>query len=577
MEESEIIQQVIGFRQEAERARRHRILMNAENRAVYHGQQDWSDKIEGQSTEFLPKTTTAVETFAAFIRRAISQYGDWFTVELPESSPISPHSVRKLMLCFLENIPYRTETRDFGSVIAEAIKIALLESIAIFKVYGREEEDEFRLYIDLVRPEDYYPDASGQSLYEIHEIEMDYHQAVELAEKGVYQMSKITHLEGAKRTDTLLHRREIEETGVDVKSSKARKTVKITEYWGSIIDDNDKTWKKNICLTLGNDTELVRKPMENPWRHGGTPFSTMPILRVPFSVWHKAVWDAASPLNRTMNELFSLMVDGSIAEVWGTREVRLGWLEDPSQVSNGIPQGATLAVNDAAPPGVSAISQSTTGQVPRESMAMFEALDREFQAATFGNDIRLGQLPPKKVTATEVTEAQQSASVMLDSITMDIEQALENVLRKAWWIILQFSDSIPLSKLQESMGLKDMVALARMPMDERMDKLGHTCTFKVRGISASLARSRDFQKMLVLLQVVGGNPMLSQVFFQKYDVEKILGQLLKHLNIDPSELMASPQQQQMQQQQQQQPQPPQPQQPTVASLGGSFGMEPTHV
>jgi hypothetical protein len=126
---------------------------------------------------------------------------------------------------------------------------------------------------------------------------------------------------------------------------------------------------------------LIRKPEPNPFWHGESPFIACPIIRVPFSVWHKAVFDHASNLNLAINEIFNLMIDGGIASVWGTKQIRSDMLVNPEQITDGVPQGITLDIKNEVPWGQKVMDNLTEGQVPNDAMAMFESLSREFEAA----------------------------------------------------------------------------------------------------------------------------------------------------------------------------------------------------
>ena len=105
---------------------------------TYLGVQDWSHKQKGQSTEFLPKVPVAVEQFAAFIKRALTQFGDWFTVDLGRGPQIlKPHEIRALMMCYLDNLANNfREKIPFDVRMSDAIKQGLLESLIILKIHG---------------------------------------------------------------------------------------------------------------------------------------------------------------------------------------------------------------------------------------------------------------------------------------------------------------------------------------------------------------------------------------------------------------------------------------------------------
>ena len=91
-----VITAIRSAKKEAEDSRRTRLALNRQNMQAYMGMQDFSYKDEGMSSEFLPKVGVATEQFAAFVKRALTQFGAWFDVELGRSSqsPLSegcPH------------------------------------------------------------------------------------------------------------------------------------------------------------------------------------------------------------------------------------------------------------------------------------------------------------------------------------------------------------------------------------------------------------------------------------------------------------------------------------------------------
>ena len=215
-------------------------------------------------------------------------------------------------------------------------------------------------------------------------------------------------------------------------------------------------------------------------------------------------------------------------------------LDDPTQVSNGIPQNKTLILREGVPEGVQALEQITTGGVPPEALTMYSFIERELQGAAKTNDVQMGQLPQKQVKATEVAEASQSASAMMDGIVSDVEQGIENVLRKAWMTLLQNADFLMESDLTELMTHKELITLANMTPAERFTKLANGAKFRVFGLSATLAKARDFQKIMALLQVSAQNPVLQRAMLVKFDGERILDKIIRLLNLNPEDLARDP-------------------------------------
>jgi len=340
-----VIKAVQAAKHQADRAKRVRILRNRENMSVFLGEQDWTHKQPGQSKESLPKTSTAIEQLSAFIERALIQFGDWYSMDFSREAReiLPPEKARRLLNCFLENIPVGDQNSvDFRVLMGDAMKLGALESLLIFKIHGgnmmerrffaepgvvrlngetgeferaedeiKSEEEEFwRLKIDLVPANDYYPDPTGEGLFEIHTSEMDFHVAKQRAEEGIYDPVAIDRIEEDFVRALDKRRRPRERGQEETQKPDFRRRIVIDEYWGTMLDAQGKIVERNILTAVANDKWLIRPPEANPFWHGESPFVASPLTRVPLSVWHRALFDDASRLNVAINELFSLGLDG---------------------------------------------------------------------------------------------------------------------------------------------------------------------------------------------------------------------------------------------------------------------------
>lgn len=571
-----VIQAITQYKQEAEDAKVSRMSQNRRNRDAFLGRQDWSHKQPGQSREFLPKTATAIEQMTAFMKRGLIEAGDWFSIDVnPQLSKIIYGSqIVALMRPFLENLwgPNDGKTNIY-TVLSDGVRNGLLESLIIMKVHGgtctyrrfvaeqgdietekdgavrrrgpsltAEEYDEWRLRIDLVRPEDYFPDPTGNNLYEIHQVERDLHEVLKMAEDGVYDQEAVDRLledaQGSPENED--ERTDQDRAQDDATPPDFRQKVILWEFWGTLLGRDGSVAHRNCVATVANGRYLVRPPEPNPFWHQESPFVAVPLIRVPWSVWHKALYDSASSLNLALNEVFNLILDGGLASVWGVKQLRVDQLEDPGQVSDGIPQGITLAVKDTLPPGVKVLEQVTEGDVPQDAMAIFEYVNREFTAAALTNETKLGSLPAKQVRATEVMEASQSQAVTLDGIITNLENELiVEVLRKSFLTIMQNADRIPDSVLTGATNMKSAMLIMRAPAEERFALFAGRMNFRVNGLSQTLARGKDFQKMMALMQAVTVNPLLFQSFMARYSADKTLDQMFRSLNINPESMTMS--------------------------------------
>lgn len=554
-----VIKAVSAYKHEAEMAKRGRMARNRVNRDAYQGRQDWSHKQKGQSTEFLPKTPVAVEQLVGFVKRALTQFGAWYDIELgrDSKSPLASHQIRSLMDAFLERMMVEeNRERSFPVLLGDAIKAGSLESLIVLKVHGQmkgvpslEEGDplfeSWRLRIDLIRNEDYFPDPSGAGLYEIQSTEIDLHEAIARAEAGIYEKSAVMAIkEDFEKDQTELEKRRAEAQNQNEEQKPGfRRRVIIDEFWGTILNTDGHVVERNVFAAVANGKHLIRRPKKNPFWHGKSPFVATPLIRIPFSVWHKALMDHAVELNLAQNELFNLIIDGGISSVWGIKQVRASDLENPDDYTDGIPQGASIVVKESLPHGAKAVETVSEGQVPADAMATFEMLSREFSAAALSNELKLGAFPKGEVKATEVIELSQSQAVTLDSIIGDIERDLiRPALELSWLTVLQNLDGASAEMVQSAVGTSATFDLLNMEPKERFRIFGRA-GFRVHGLSATLSRVRDFQKFMALLQGVTANPVLMMAFFRKYSPQLVLNYLMKTLNINPETLIKSTEEQ----------------------------------
>lgn len=559
--ESGLISVLESCRKEADQARFDRIQMNQTNFDTYHLRQDWSCKIKGQSREFLPKAAMAVEQNSTFIRQGLVDIGEWFSVEAaeglnPDAMPIKPNEIRLLLQRQLDKIGIIDK---FG----DSLKLGFLGSLMIAKITGewvpkvtyktklkwqgmslkkkiiKQEEKVWQLKIDLVRQQDFYPDPTGRKLYEIEDIWMDYHQVLQLAQgdNAIYDIDKVRELESSASQEDDQEYQKARETGQNTTSHGYRKQIKVTQYWGNVLDPQGNLVYENVVYTVANDRVLIQKPTPNPLWHGESPYVAEPIITVPHSVWGKALMDAPSMLNRAMNELFNLMLDGGLMAVHGIKQIRESWLEDPSQVEDGIAVGDTLRVNASCPPGASVLERVDTSTVPPEAMNIFNLTNQEFFTASLTNDLRLGASQNSAAKATAIVEASQNIANMFSGMATQIEAKYSTkLLYKSWMTIAQHTQDIDPETLKALFGSARAKKIGSLTNEDLFVNTVQGCKFKVFGISATINKMKDFAKLQGLLQTIASSPVLMEEFVKKYDFAALLGEIMDALGINKEKL-----------------------------------------
>lgn len=552
-----VIQVVNNCFNEAYHAKRSRMFLNADNFNCYHLKQDYSHKKAGQSKEFLPKVNLGTEQMTSFMQQGLIDEKNWFGVD-PEdgmnsdSMLIKPTEMKKLL-------EREFKTNNYHTVFPDSIKLGLLGSLMILKVHGgMHSKDKFfakpseqtpfgspdNLYrvrkavwglkLDVVRAEDYYPDPTGNGLFEIQHIEMDFFQLKEMGmnNPSVYDLDAIETCGSSIQEDQ--KSKKARETDQNTTFSSYRRRVQIKEFWGTLVHEGTgEVIMKNCVCAIANDQWLIRPPKPNPLWHGESPYVASPIIRVPTSVWHKAVMDAPTALNRAQNELFNLQFDSAMMSTFGIKQVREAWLDDPAEIDDGVFPGQTLKVNSQCPPGQKVIEVVQTGGTPQESMAMYQQTDRELNASMMTSDLRMGQLPQRQVKATEIVASNQTITGMFNGIVKTIEMDfIEKVVKKAWLTCAQYWNDLDIDELTALFGAQRARELSSLRPSERFADTAQGRKYKVFGMSTILNKINDFRKITSLLQTIGSSPVLASEFSKVGDFGKLLTQIIASLDID---------------------------------------------
>lgn len=596
MSDTAIVATILGYRQEAEDARRVRDALTERNMAAYFSRIGGEEPMAGQSDEFLPKVALGVDRTAAVINRGLTGYGQWFAVELAgeqgrttgqrDTSRLTAEQIEKLMRRHLE--PQQSalgDVQNFPLTVTDASKVGLLQAVCALKIGGDRlatkqlaltdlpawdtagvptgmheqllliETPRWQLRTSLVRPRDLYLDPSGKGLYIIEASEIDWHELVEQSEgpEPLYDIRELRAAQsraaggGPGRLESRDGERDAEvsaETNTPVPPSGAgRRKVQLLECWGTILNEDGEAVYRNVVCTIASEKYVIRRPQQNPFWHQRPPYVICPLLRVPFSVNHKALYDDVVDLNLSLNKMFNLMLDGAIASAWNTRQVHMDRIKNSEDFTAGIPPGSTLIPNDDVPPGTPLMMSVNTGQVPGDAMAMYALVDKEMQSASMDNDIRAGQVPQGRVTATAVSEASTQGSLFFESIIYNLEHNfIQPALWMCWLTILQHADDWMQPETRNLIGEDAARALAGLSPARRYMLYAEDARFRVYGISSVLARTKQYQKLLALLQVINANAPIGQAILQEIDLTKFLHMLFQSLNLDPDALLLSEQQ-----------------------------------
>lgn len=560
-EEQQVVNIIVANKNSAHAARAYRMAQNDLNYDYYHGRSDQNHKLQGQSREFLPKMSMAVEQVTSFLHQGLMDVGRWFSASASRGNkqPIFTDSeVEALMEKWLEDAKFYTHEQD-------GIKAALLGSLKITKVTTRQvpkpkytvrrkrealgysnelrmsKDTETQPCLSLVRQKDWFPDPTGSKLYEIERIEMDYHTLVEIARANPddYDMVEIERLGMALTSGPDYDERaKARETGQNQTLHESRLRVQMHEFWGTLVDPQGKVIMENCVAGVVNDLYLVRKPMKNPLWHQRSPYNATPLIRVPWSEWHKCLMDAPQQLNRAQNELFNLILDSGLGAVFGIKQVRMNYLLNPDELSAGLAPNAVVKVGPQCPPGAKAVETvSTSNGGAQEALEASNMVSSEFNSASLTNDLRMGVLPSRSVKATEVVESSNSITGTFSSIAKAVElDGVEPVLYLIFATMMQEIKKFSVPEYQAILGEDKCQQLDRISAEKRFALTVQGHKFRVFGLTQTLNKIKDFRKVTTLLQTISGSPQLMDEFLKKYSIVKLLSVIMKSLDIDEDQI-----------------------------------------
>lgn len=559
---------ILQCRDESQQAKFDRMEQNKENFNLYHGRHDFSHKIAGQSRETLNMQAMAVESTASFFQQALVDEGEWWNAQAKD--PRTEEKMKVPVDVIRDLTQDQLEKADVLRHVGLATKSGLLGALQITKIDGeyvslpayvttrdpktrkakirKLSKKSWRLKLSVIPQKNYYPDPTGAGLYEIEEMWMDYHKLCELAEgpDAIYDPDVVSEIEGMSSKEDgdeqLDHQRR---TAQNVTGSTFRNRVKLTEFWGTIIDEEGEVICDNVVATLANERWLIRPPTENPNWDQESPFVTGALMDVPDAVWPKALMDAPTKHNIAINEVYNLMLDGAMRAANGVGMLRTNWIDNPQDAEKGVRAGTTFKINDSAPPGAKVYEMVQTGVLPPDTTQMYNIQRQEFNASALTSDIRAGIMPQRQTSATQIVETSQTITSVFQGITKRLEQTwLKRVLVKSCYQSMQFSDEIDESEIHSVLGDRADQFLKLTPQ-ERFAETVQGAKFNVFGISQQVAREQDFRKIATLLQTIGASQVFMDAYLKKFSPERTLEEAMRGLKINTRRLELSPAEQQM--------------------------------
>ena len=528
-----IVELLSGYKAEAEWARRSgpnaRDATWEENWDLYWGRYDFSDKADWQSKQVMPEASVNVDRWAASLREALKAAGEWFSVEVygDREQDLAPH-IRKLMdylLCRCGRGP-TGQVIGFDAVFEDLMKsgaISALGAAVTWKGY---------VAVEAVDARTLWVDHTGRGLYRIRRVEIDKHALIELADleadgEPLYDRDAIMSL-----TAFLDEQREAEKTRSSGTASESRQAARtpivLDEYLATVVDGDEVV--EDGLFVVANERWLIRGPEKNPFWHNKDWVVFTPMITVPFSIYGRSYVESWSSVAWAFIDLTNMILDGVMTSTLNAFAASPSMLEDPTELDEGVHANKVFQLAEGVAPR-DFMREIELGNLPPESIRVWEALKREIREGAMQSEIALGQMAQGEKSATEIAQSSQNSAGIIKSIAETIEQRLlEPVLDLVFKTALQHLD---FASMERELGETARVFAGRE------QEIVENVSFKVRGISGLISRGQNLKNLLSALQVIGGNELLMQAFVQKYDAGKTMDEILRMSGVEADKLQVS--------------------------------------
>jgi hypothetical protein len=435
---------------------------------LYQNKQDFSKKMDWQSKCFIPKIMMQVEKASGQVKRAVLQTRKLFMFELDDSKeqeeiqaleeefsqsedPEAMAQIRAEIKRIKTQIKLRKSRMklrekqfkrklnqsSFASVYAEMMKPCTLLGLGIPKVVWSEGlEFEHVDGFDFAISPDFKPSGKGRAPYMIERQELDLAEFRQRAKKGgnTWIQRNVKKVEDDfLKTDKFSEMKTRRGLG-DYRN--INKKVELKLFWGDVVSKDNKKVEENMFLVVANDKYLVRK-FENPFDHRKYPYvPTIPMVYPHRGSHGISLVAPVTKLQYTQNNIVNMVMDNLNFSVNKMYEYNPNDVENPNALRSVYP-GKMIAVN--TPPGQQAVREVVTSAVKRDSLYLYDLVDREQQEATSITEFNSG-LPGKKSKTLGEVELKTAQSMgLFDTIARDLElNSLSPLLEMAYDLCVQF-------------------------------------------------------------------------------------------------------------------------------------------
>lgn len=511
---------------------------------LYRGTEDYSDKQDWQSKIALPKAFNTVKQATNIIKRLLSTSKHPWRID-----PVNPDDMIARLRAEqkTELVRYFLDKAGFYSAFGEGLECGFILGLGVWKLRWtmkprtrtqtetaidpasgmpvqqliRETISEGCLDLAVVDPYNFYwlPGSKLNSFVgTIEDVEMPKWRLLQLAAEGMFgpegtakvkalgpmkidEADRQSYLRWTERPATAAGGSDNAGSG----STDPSSIVKLTEYFGPIVEADGTVSEPNGHVVIANDSVVLKKGRNGFW-HGKPPYVAFSPLMLPFRTEGVGLVEMVRAIDRALNKLANLSVDTLLFRLMPVFEMSPDAYENPEDFQTGLTPGKIFRRN-VQYLGQEGLRPIEFADISQGAIAVQAALDRAHQEGALVSEIQQALPRYRGVqTATETEAKQANQDSFFGSMAVDIEKlAVSPLVEMADDLISQFLDTAADPRVASILGMhvKYLQSLSR---EEVMEMVTGDYIVKATGISEQLEKAEMLQNLVQFMNLVGQNP-----------------------------------------------------------------------
>ena len=519
--------------------------------ALYRGITDTSDKEEWQSQITLPKSFNSVKQATNAIIRLLETADHPWSIE-----PVNPddqasiqrgQQIGDLLKVFLKNA-------DAFHAIAEGLESGFITGVGVWKVWwslkSRErirtrvrQTDDGQLLREIVQQEVLEGGLSIRAVdpYNffwlpgsrfnrwtgtIEEVEISRYELLQLAEQGVFGDAGLAIIEkaggsGSIAQDQTRDALRFTETSQPDGGVNGMEKMKVTEYYGPLIDKKGHVAAPKVHIIVINDNQVLLRQLNKLWTNK-IPYVAFSPLLIPFRTDGVGIVEMARSVDSGFNQLVRLSMDREVLSLLPMLETVPEAIINPEDLETGVTPGKTIE-KELAYANIDVIKPVIIPGISPSTQQLEAILDRAHQEGSFISEIQQA-LPRVRGSQTlgEIDIKANNQGDFLGALARDVdEHAVKPIVELSMDLMMQFLDTSNDPRVGSILGV-GAVQLRGMSKFDILEMIGGDYIVKVEGVSGQVKKAEMLQQLIQFMNLVGQNEAWLPYLRQDQLLQRIL-------------------------------------------------------